>query len=270
MFVSLILTKTGCVDLLINILSSEQPALAALPDQPVRADAGAAAHEVGPSREGGDDAEEREAGAREDRGDTEAEGADDGDASAAENEEASAPANAAPRIDTEDHRARGGASVSQLAASILAHIAATSDAASEGPGLLKVESVQRILSHMAATWCDAITRDRHTFSKVLCIVNLYSKYTRALTFQNLCQSHRHSPRGAGRPPTGRSSLSSCQILHSSATHRAHSCSRLAHSGGGGGTTWRDRTARVRVLGHSGAGGGGAQRAAVAVAPQRIA
>lgn len=226
MFVSLILTKTGCVDLLINILSSEQPALAALPDQPVRADAGAAAHEVGPSREGGDDAEEREAGAREDRGDTEAEGADDGDASAAENEEASAPANAAPRIDTEDHRTRGGASVSQLAASILAHIAATSDAASEGPGLLKVESVQRILSHMAATWCDAITRDRHTFSNVLWIVTLD---TRALTLQNFCQSRRHSPRGTGRSQTGRSSLSSCQILHSSATHRAHSCSRLAHS-----------------------------------------
>jgi hypothetical protein len=192
----------------------------------VRADAGSAAHEVGPSREGGDDAEEREAGAREDRGDTEAESADDGDASAAENEEASAPANAAPRIDTEDHRTRGGASVSQLAASILAHIAATSDAASEGPGLLKVESVQRILSHMAATWCDAITRDRYTFSNVLWIVTLY---TRALTFQNLCQSHRHSPRGTGRPPTGRSSLSSCQIIHSSATHRAHSCPRLAHS-----------------------------------------
>jgi len=162
----LIMTRAGCVGLLINIMASEQPALAGLPaQQPARADAGAVAQDAAPAgeeREAGA-GEERQARAGEDRDDALPEADDDGDDSAAENEDASARVNAPPRLD-EDHRERGGASVSQLSASILAHIAATSDAATDGPGLLSVDSVQRILSRMAATWCDAITRDSLTLT----------------------------------------------------------------------------------------------------------
>ncbi len=47
--------------------------------------------------------------------------------------------------------------------------------------------------------CTAIAR--HKFSKVTCIVTGCHKYTRALTFQNLCAMPR-SGRGLGRVLTG--------------------------------------------------------------------
>jgi len=173
----LIMTKAGCVDLLINLMASDQlraPAPAATAG-PMHPDPGPAAKKARiklPEQVGEDGSDEpdenREAGVAEysdavvEEVDAAVEAHDNTDDTTGEVEEVSAPAIAAPRLDADDGEGGGGGSVSQLAAATLAMIAATSDAASQGPGLHKDESVQRILSHMFLPGCDDTTSESLT------------------------------------------------------------------------------------------------------------
>ena len=147
----LIMTKVGCVDLLLNIITADQ---AATVDRPVAA----AVAEEGRIRDGGADPEREPGGDREGEEAAEAVNGTVDPTGDDEAEDAGAEFNAAPRLN------HAGANVSQLAAGTLALIAATCDAALQGPGLMQVEAVQRILAWLATTACDASTSESLTLA----------------------------------------------------------------------------------------------------------
>jgi len=148
----LFMTKAGCVDLVIDLMLSEQP-----PSH--GGDAHQDAAEAAPERRDEDadvaaqdgEGEEDEAAAGARAGENE---------DAGENDE-SFPALRAPRlgVDAGEDADAGGSSISQLCAATLARIATTTDAASEGPGLLSVEAVLRVFERMATPAVDPVTHE---------------------------------------------------------------------------------------------------------------